>query len=106
MGSGNPVNPRGRTGRRNDGRISPLGGQRLLFPPALDGRGEGHGFPVFRHGAAGDVDAFLLQDIDQGIVGEHVVGRLLVDELPDAVSHRFRGMSIAPVGGGDRGGEE
>ena len=62
--------------------------------------------PIFGDRAAGDVDIDRLELGDDGVVGEHVVGGLLVDHLLDAEAHRFGRMRLAAARRRDRGGEE
>src|SRR3546814_7024553 len=40
--------------------------------PALHRRRYPHGLAVLRHGAAGNIDAVPAQQVDDGIVGEHL----------------------------------
>lgn len=43
-------------------------GHRPFFPAALDRGGDVHRLAIFRHRPAGDIDAALLQDIDDIVV--------------------------------------
>src|SRR5665213_776074 len=73
----------------------------LLFAAPLHRRGNAHGLAVFRDRAPRDVDAGLAQLLDDGIVGQND-GRVFgVDQLLDAVPHRFGGMRLAAMRGRD-----
>ena len=78
----------------------------LLFAPALHRRRNPQRIAVFGDGAPGDVDARAAQHLDDGVVGQNVGRAFRVDQLLDAMAHRFGGMRIAAVGRRDRGGEE
>src|SRR5215467_13314413 len=113
--------PRLRTGCRATGSVQYLdlavaspksdqvigsGDRVLLLAPALHRRRDLHRLTVFRDGAARDVDTSGAQPLDDGVVGQHAVRRLVLDELTDAVAHRLGGMRLAAVGGRDRGRKE
>src|SRR5665213_3016336 len=83
-------------------------GARPEHPAALHRRGYAHGLAVFGHRAPGYIDAGLLEDIDDRIVGVDVALEFLaVDEPADLVADRLGGMGlVAAFDGGDRRGEE
>src|SRR5690242_1498126 len=64
----------------------------LLLAAALHRGGDAQRLAVLRDRAARDVDAVLLEDLDDLLVGEHVVDRLAVDQRLDAEAHRLGGM--------------
>src|ERR1035438_9525863 len=57
---------------------------RLFFDPALVRAGDAHVFAVFRHRAAGHLDALRLQDAGDLLVGQRTAGIFFFDELFDA----------------------
>lgn len=61
-----------------------------LLPPALHGRRDAQRLAVLGDGAPRDVDACRLEQLDDGVVRKDVVGALLIDHLPDAMTHGFR----------------
>src|SRR3954471_24634549 len=87
---------------RQRGKARGLRCERLLLAPALNRRGYPHRLPVFCNRAARDADAGLAQPVDDCIVREHVTCHFGIDELLDAMPHRFRGMRLAAIGGGNR----
>ncbi len=91
-----------RTGRAGAALTNAQG----LVPPALDRGRDSQRFPVFGDGPARDVDAVLLQHLDQLVVGQDVLGRLIVDQRLDAEAYGFRRMCLAAARAGDRRGEE
>src|SRR6202041_1415989 len=79
------------TRREPDGVKRPFDGASgglAQHPLALHRGRYAHRLPVFGDGAAGDVDAGFLQDIDDGVVGMHVLfAPVGVDQLGDLVAH-------------------
>lgn len=65
-----------------------------------------HRFAIFCDRAPGDVYAFFLEAVDDGVIRKHGLGAFLIDYHADAVAHRFGRTSIAVVGRADRGREE
>src|SRR3546814_8068288 len=85
-------------------RISDLSSD-VCSSDLLHRRGYPHGLAVLRHGAAGKIDAIPAQQVDDGIVGEHLPAVLGGDQDSDAMAHCLGGMGSA-VGARDGGGEE
>ena len=48
------------------------------------------------------VDAIGLRLVDDGVVRQHRLGQLRVDQLADAMANRFGGMRFTRARGGDR----
>src|SRR5262249_33617926 len=79
----------------------------LLGAAALDRGGDAQRLAILGGGAAGDVDAVLLQVVDELVVAEHRLRRLGVDQVADAVADRLGGMGLAAaIGRRDGRGEE
>src|SRR6516164_1513312 len=79
---------------------------RLLLAPSLHRRRNPHRFTIFRDRPARNVDTNGTQPFDDGVIGEDVLCRLLVDQLPDAMAHRLRRMRLTPIRGRNCGSEE
>src|SRR6185437_3142165 len=93
---------RGGTIARGDVTVSQ--GERTLAP-ALHRGGDAHSLAVFGDCAPRNVDALFEQDLDDAIIGKHVV-RLGLDERLDAEAHRLGRKRFAAARRRDRRGEE
>ena len=68
------------------------------MPAALDRRRDAHGLAVLGDGAPGDVDAGLLEDLDDAVVGVDLgLAGLGVDQLADLVAHALGGVGLAAL---------
>src|SRR3546814_10830928 len=65
---------------RESGR---LGRSKQFLPPALSGKPDSQGLAIFCHGAAGDVEAFLAQHLDQLVVRQNRIGIFRAEQNPD-----------------------
>src|SRR5260221_8779586 len=63
-------------------------------------------FPVLGDGPPSDVDAVLLEDIDDALIRQNLAARLGVDQRLDAKADGLGGVGIAAARGLDRRGEE
>src|SRR5579872_1327045 len=77
-----------------------------LFAPPLHRRGNAHRFAVFRDGAAGDIDALLLQQLDDLLVRQGAFGRFGIDQALDAETDRLGRMRLAATRGSDCRGKK
>src|SRR3954462_15440977 len=91
------------TGFQCDAAYS-LSGRELVAAALNRGR-DAHGLPVLGYGAARDLYSGLAQPLNDGVVRQHAVGALGVDQMLDAVAHRFSRMGIAAIGRRNRRGE-
>ena len=71
----------------------------LLQATPFDGRGNAHGFAVFRDRATRDVDPGFAQDFHNAVVDKMAAGNLVVDQIPDVVTHGLGRMGFAALGG-------
>src|SRR5207249_3476325 len=72
-------------------------GQRLLLAPPLDRRRYPHSLTVFCDSAPCDVDAGFTQPFHDGVVRKNILRAFGVDELLDAMAHRFGRMRLAAI---------
>ena len=66
----------------------------MLLAPALHRGGDAQGFAVFGHRAARNIDAVALQLLHDLIVGQDGLGRFRLNQLANAMAHRFGGMRL------------
>ena len=88
------------------GRRAGIAKHALFVAAALHRGRNSHGLPVFRHGAAGDINAGFPQSFHDGVVREDGPWALGIDQLLDVVADRLRRMGLAAVGRRDRRGEK
>src|SRR5579863_1571737 len=101
-----PAAKRGNAGRSGQAETRRPSRRERLFAAALHRGRDAHHVAILRHRAPGDVDALLLQQFDDALVGQRFAGRLAVDHALDAEAHRLGRMRVAAVGRRDRGSEE
>jgi hypothetical protein len=89
--------------RRNSRSAHP--GERLLAA-ALHRTAQPDRLAILGDRAAGEIEAALLQQIDQRIVGQDRLGILGVDQLPDRGLHRFGRYRAFAIGRSHARGEE
>ena len=69
-------------------------------PAALDARRNVQALAVLRDRAAGDVDAETGEDFYDLIIRQHLIRRLIVDQLLDPVADGFGRVGLAAAGSG------
>src|SRR5262245_54707851 len=67
---------------------------KTLVPPALDRGWNVQRIPVFGDRPPRHLDALAVQDVDDPVVGQNVIGRFVVDQRLDAVTHGFRRVHL------------
>src|SRR5216684_3224377 len=92
------------SGRRNDTPPRPdrLSQPHRLLAAALHRGWNTQRFPIFGNCPPGDIDAVLLQDLDDALVRQHLAAGLGFDQRLDAEADRLGGMGVAAARGLDR----
>src|SRR6185295_11050334 len=76
------------------------------FPPSLHGGWDAHRLAVFGDRPARDLDAGLLEHLDDDVIGKHALGVLPADHVAYAVANRFGRVLVLALARTDRRGEE
>ncbi|KAG5724214.1 hypothetical protein E4T56_gene13624, partial [Termitomyces sp. T112] len=92
--------------KADPGVLSDLAAMPRLLPPPLDRGAKPDRLAIFGHRAAGQFKALVLQEIDQRIVGQDLLGILIVDQVLDRGLDRLGGDRALAIGAGHAAGEE